>query len=76
MCIKLNGDDFTTIHHELGHNYYLPAYNKYSYLHEAIGDAIAVAITPEYPGQIGLVDADKMPSADKDIGLLLRQAMD
>tara|TARA_R100001244_G_scaffold96522_7_gene72321 strand:+ start:18147 stop:19985 length:1839 start_codon:yes stop_codon:yes gene_type:complete len=85
MCIKVNGDDFTTIHHELGHNYYQRAYNKQSYLHldgandgfhEAIGDAVALSITPEYLVQVGLLDADKVPSADKDIGLLLRQAMD
>ena len=85
MCIKVNGDDFTVIHHELGHNYYQRAYNKQSYLHldgandgfhEAIGDAIALSITPEYLVQVGLLDADKVPSADKDVGLLLRQAMD
>tara|TARA_R110000850_G_scaffold3738_5_gene17390 strand:- start:1484 stop:3322 length:1839 start_codon:yes stop_codon:yes gene_type:complete len=85
MCIKVNGDDFTTIHHELGHNYYQRAYNKQSYLHldgandgfhEAIGDAVALSITPEYLVQVGLLDPAKVPSADKDIGLLLRQAMD
>lgn len=85
MCIKVNGDDFTTIHHELGHNYYQRAYNKQSYLHldgandgfhEAIGDMIALSITPEYLVQVGLLEADKVPGADKDIGLLLRQAMD
>jgi peptidyl-dipeptidase A len=85
MCIKVNTDDFVTIHHELGHNYYQRAYNKQSYLHlngandgfhEAIGDAIALSITPEYLVQIGLLDKDKVPSADKDTGLLLRQAMD
>ncbi|WP_430417765.1 M2 family metallopeptidase [Parasphingorhabdus sp.] len=85
MCIKVNGDDFTTIHHELGHNYYQRAYNKQSYLHlegandgfhEAIGDMIALSITPEYLVQVDLLEADKVPSADKDTGLLLRQAMD
>ncbi|WP_417621791.1 M2 family metallopeptidase [Parasphingorhabdus sp.] len=85
MCIKVNGDDFTTIHHELGHNYYQRAYNKQSYLHldgandgfhEAIGDMIALSITPEYLVQVGLLDESKVPSADKDVGLLLRQAMD
>lgn len=85
MCIKVNGDDFTTIHHELGHNYYQRAYNKQPFLyldgandgfHEAIGDAIALSMTPEYLVQIGLLDRDKVPSADKDTGLLLRQAMD
>jgi len=81
----VHGDDFTTIHHELGHNYYQRAYNKQSYLHldgandgfhEAIGDAVALSITPEYLVQVGLLDPAKVPSADKDIGLLLRQAMD
>ncbi|MBK7162567.1 MAG: M2 family metallopeptidase [Sphingomonadales bacterium] len=85
MCIKVNTDDFVTIHHELGHNYYQRAYNKQSYLHlngandgfhEAIGDAVALSITPEYLVQIGLLDKAKVPSADKDTGLLLRQAMD
>ena len=41
-----------------------------------IGDAVALSMTPEYLVQIGLLEADKVPSADKDIGLLLRQAMD
>ena len=50
MCTKVNGDDFVTIHHELGHNYYQRAYNQQPYLylnganggfHEAIGDFIA-----------------------------------
>ena len=85
MCIKINTGDFVTIHHELGHNYYQRAYNKQSYLHlngandgfhEAIGDAVALSITPDYLVQIGLLDANKVPSADKDNGLLLRQAMD
>ena len=85
MCIKVNGDDFVTIHHELGHNYYQRAYNKQPYLylngandgfHEAIGDTIALSITPQYLVQIGLLDAAKVPTPDKDIGLLLKQAMD
>ena len=85
MCIKPNAVDFTTIHHELGHNYYQRAYNQQDYLHlngandgfhEAIGDMIALSITPEYLVQIGMLDKSQVPSADKDIGLLLRQAMD
>ncbi|MBA3668828.1 MAG: M2 family metallopeptidase [Sphingomonas sp.] len=85
MCTKVNGDDFVTIHHELGHNYYQRAYNQLPYLylngandgfHEAIGDFVALSITPEYLTQIGLLDKSKVPSADKDTGLLLRQAMD
>ena len=85
MCTKVNGDDFVTIHHELGHNYYQRAYNKQPFLyengandgfHEAIGDFVALSITPDYLVRIGLLDKSKVPSADKDIGLLLRQGMD
>lgn len=85
MCIKPNADDFITIHHELGHNYYQRAYNQQDYLHlngandgfhEAIGDMIALSITPEYLVQIDMLKPEQVPSADKDIGLLLRQAMD
>lgn len=85
MCTKVNGDDFVTIHHELGHNYYQRAYNKQPQLyldgandgfHEAIGDFVALSITPDYQVQIGLLDPAKVPGVDKDIGLLLRQAMD
>ena len=85
MCTKVVSDDFVTIHHELGHNFYQRAYNKQPYLfkngandgfHEAIGDFIALSITPDYLVRIGLLDPTKVPSEDKDIGLLLRQAMD
>jgi peptidyl-dipeptidase A len=85
MCTKVNSGDFVTIHHELGHNYYQRAYNKQPFLylngandgfHEAIGDSIALGITPQYLVQIGLLDAAKVPMPDKDLGLLLRQAMD
>jgi peptidyl-dipeptidase A len=85
MCIQVNSDDFVTIHHELGHNYYQRAYNAQPYLylngandgfHEAIGDTMALSITPDYLVRIGLLDRSKVPDASKDIGLLLRQAMD
>ncbi|MBV1917844.1 MAG: M2 family metallopeptidase [Sphingomonadaceae bacterium] len=85
MCTKVNADDFQTVHHELGHNYYQRAYNTLSPLyltgandgfHEAIGDMVGLSITPEYLVQIGLLKQDQVPSADKDIGLLLNQALD
>ena len=85
MCMKVNADDFVTIHHELGHNYYQRAYMNQPFLyengandgfHEAIGDFIALSITPDYLVKIGLLDQASVPSADKDTGLLLRQAMD
>jgi peptidyl-dipeptidase A len=82
MCIKVNEEDFRTIHHELGHNYYQRAYQQESYLyrtsandgfHEAIGDTLSLSITPRYLVQIGLLD--KEPDASGDVGLLLRQAL-
>lgn len=83
MCIKVNAEDFKTIHHELGHNYYQRAYNKESYLyrssandgfHEAVGDTIALSITPEYLQKIGLLE--NVPDASGDIALLLKRALE
>ena len=85
MCTKINGEDFSTIHHELGHNIYQRAYKDQPVFykdgandgfHEAIGDMIALSITPEYLVQIGLLEADDVPGEDADIALLMRQALD
>ena len=85
MCTKVNADDFVTVHHELGHNYYQRAYKGQPFLykdsandgfHEAIGDMIALSVTPQYLTQIDLLAENRVPPASKDIGLLLRQAMD
>src|SRR6202040_2160006 len=83
VCSEPTAEDFTTVHHELGHNFYQRAYNDLSPLfknsandgfHEAIGDTIALSVTPEYLKQIGLLDSVPPPSAD--IGLLLRRALE
>ena len=83
MCIQIKDEDFVTIHHELGHNFYQRAYKNQPFLfengandgfHEAIGDTIALAITPEYLKKIGLLET--IPPADADIPLLLKQALD
>jgi len=83
MCIQKTAEDFTVIHHELGHNFYQRAYKQQPFLfknsandgfHEAIGDTIALSITPSYLKQIGLLE--DVPDASKDIGLLLKQALD
>ncbi len=83
MCTQVNADDFQTVHHELGHNYYQRAYKDLSPIfrtgansgfHEAIGDMIALSVTPEYLQQLGLLD--HVPDASKDIGLLMSQALD
>jgi peptidyl-dipeptidase A len=83
MCISKNADYFQTIHHELGHSFYQRAYNTQPFLyknsandgfHEAVGDTIALSVTPSYLVQIGLIDEEPPPSAD--IPLLLREALD
>jgi peptidyl-dipeptidase A len=83
MCIQINEEDFTVVHHELGHNYYQMAYAKQPFLfrdsandafHEAIGDTIALSVTPAYLKQIGLID--KVPDQSADIGFLLNRALD
>ena len=83
MCIEITGEDFLTIHHELGHNFYQRAYNRQppsfrdsanDGFHEAVGDTIALSITPEYLVKLGLLD--KAPDTSKDIGLLLAKALD
>jgi peptidyl-dipeptidase A len=83
MCIDATGEDFTTIHHELGHNFYQRAYNKLPMIfrdsandgfHEAVGDTLALSVTPEYLVKIGLLD--KAPDASGDTALLLQAALD
>jgi peptidyl-dipeptidase A len=85
MCTKVNAEDFSTVHHELGHNFYQRAYKNQPVFyqggandgfHEAIGDMIALSITPEYLVKIGLLDEADLPGEDADLALLMRQAMD
>lgn len=67
MCIRVNAEDFVTIHHELGHNYYQRAYRRLDPLfrnsandgfHEALGDLISLSVTPSYLREIGLLSGD------------------
>jgi peptidyl-dipeptidase A len=83
LCLDITEEDFITVHHELGHNFYQRAYNKLPFIfrdsandgfHEAIGDTIALSVTPEYLVKIGLLD--QAPNASKDIGLLLARALE
>ena len=85
MCTEVTGDDFQTVHHELGHNIYQRAYKDHPVFykdgandgfHEAIGDMIALSITPEYFVKIGLLDEGAVPGEDADVALLMQQAMD
>ncbi len=83
VCLQVRDVDFVTVHHELGHNFYQRAYKHQPFLfengandgfHEAIGDSIALAITPDYLHQVGLLE--QVPSADNDMPQLLKQALD
>jgi peptidyl-dipeptidase A len=85
MCIAIDADNFQTVHHELGHNYYQRAYNQLPVLfqdgandgfHEAIGDFIALNTTPDYLVQIGVLRQNQVPPASADTALLMRQALD
>jgi peptidyl-dipeptidase A len=83
MCIQITAEDFMTVHHELGHNFYQRAYSQQppafrdsanDGFHEAVGDTIALSITPEYLVKLGLLD--RAPDASKDVGLLLNRALE
>jgi peptidyl-dipeptidase A len=83
ICIDITAEDFTTIHHELGHNFYQRAYSSLPVVlrdsandgfHEAVGDTLALSVTPEYLVKIGLLD--KAPAAAADTGLLLKAALE
>jgi peptidyl-dipeptidase A len=82
MCITPTAEDFRTIHHELGHLYYDLAYGVQPPLfkngandgfHEAIGDTVALSITPAYLKRVGLMKSEPDPS--QDIGPLLYTAL-
>ena len=83
MCIDVNAEDFITIHHELGHNFYQRAYSPLPVVlrdsandgfHEAVGDTLALSVTPDYLVKVGLLD--KAPDASADTGLLLKTALE
>jgi len=83
MCIEPTGEDFFTIHHELGHSYYQRAYNKQPFLfrdsandgfHEAIGDTVQLSMTPEYLVKIGLLKS--LPPESADVGVLMKRALE
>ncbi|MDB4253695.1 M2 family metallopeptidase [Gammaproteobacteria bacterium] len=86
MCIERNAEDFSTIHHELGHIFYYQAYNSTQPsvfqsgandgFHEAVGDLLALSITPEYFNKIGLISEAEAKDATSDpISLLMQQAL-
>jgi len=83
VCLDITGEDFITVHHELGHNIYQRAYRQQPFLyrngandgfHEAIGDAIALSVTPAYLVKVGLLKQAPGPEGDREF--LMRMALD
>jgi peptidyl-dipeptidase A len=82
MCIEIDAEDFTVVHHELGHNYYQRAYNHLDPLfresandgfHEAMGDTLALSITPRYLVQLGFLEVE--PEGDV-VAMQLKRALE
>ena len=68
VCLNPRAEDLYTAYHELGHVHYFLAYRGLPYLfeqgandgfHEAIGDTVRLAITPDYLQKVGLAPAGK-----------------
>jgi len=86
MCIERNAEDFSVIHHELGHIFYYQAYSHLPDIfqsgandgfHEAVGDLLTLSITPDYLQKIGMVTSEEAVQAKSDpISLLMQQALD
>lgn len=84
MCVTATFEDLVTIHHELGHVYYQRAYSHlptlyqsgaHSGFHEAVGDAIALSMTPEYLESIGLVNRTQ-PTDERVMNSQMRLALE
>ncbi len=85
MCIQVRDEDFVVVHHELGHNFYQRAYMNQPPLfqggandgfHEAVGDTIALSITPEYLHEVGLLPQVPPASEQNEIDYLLKEALE
>ncbi|MGQ9426233.1 M2 family metallopeptidase [Gilvimarinus sp. F26214L] len=83
MCIDKTAEDFETVHHELGHNFYQRAYNHQPVLfqgsandgfHEATGDTISLSVTPKYLVDLGWLEEE--PGEEGDLGYLMKMALD
>jgi peptidyl-dipeptidase A len=83
MCVQIDAEDFQTVHHELGHDYYYLFYADQPFLfragandgfHEAVGDVLALSMTPGYLKEIGLLD--RVPSERADLEYLMQLALD
>ena len=86
MCIEKNEEDFSTIHHELGHIFYYQAYADQPVVfqrgandgfHEAVGDLLTLSITPNYLEQIGFASSEEADLAKQnEVAFLMKKALD
>ena len=73
MCTQINGVDFDTVHHEMGHIEYFMQYRNQPTLfrdganaafHEAIGDTITLSVTTtKHLETIGLIPTPSSSSS-------------
>ncbi|MBW2456757.1 MAG: M2 family metallopeptidase [Deltaproteobacteria bacterium] len=84
MCIDVTEEELGVLHHELGHNYYYHYYHQLPILfergandgfHEAIGDVIALSVTPGYLKQVGLLRQVRN-NDQADLNYLMKMALD
>jgi peptidyl-dipeptidase A len=85
VCIEQDEDHLITLHHELGHIFYYQSYNDRPLLfqqgandgfHEAIGDAIARSVTPDYLHKIGLLDVEPPKNEHAVINQQMKKALE
>ena len=71
VCFQPTEEDLLVAHHELGHDFYFQRYFQLPILfqrgandgfHEAIGDTMALSVTPDYLKSLGLLDT--VPKGD------------
>ncbi|PPU93375.1 M2 family metallopeptidase [Xanthomonas albilineans] len=83
MCVKPDEEDFANLYHELGHVYYYLAYDALPPLfqsgandgfHEAIGDTVVLALTPQYLHTIALAETPQV-SREALINTQMRMAL-
>jgi peptidyl-dipeptidase A len=72
VCVKIDQENLVALHHELGHAHYYLSYERLPALfqqgandgfQEAIGDALALSVTPSYLKKIGFLS--DVPRSDK-----------
>ena len=84
QCVEPTEEEFSTLHHELGHIYYYLMYKDQPFIfkggahdgfHEAVGDTLTLSMTPGYLKDKGLIDSVEV-SEEATINQLMKMALD